>query len=257
MNNNNIRSKRELILAKRKEYLDKRSDAFQGNRKERRLYLENIEQQRPSGLLPFQMEAGVGLLLSDSSLDITKSATSKTARLKIQQSKSHRGWLETITKVFAEYCASNTPIYPVGEKRSNMIEFDTMKCNDIYRAFMDLFYPKYDKTNTRKGITENIKPFITPVSLAFWFSGDGGRLDYGPNEGKAISLNSQGFTFEENNILAQAISENLNLQATVKSEKTDGVDQFRIDISGKSFDSFIRQVGSYIDPIFFRKITNC
>jgi hypothetical protein len=47
------------------------------------------------------------------------------------------------------------------------------------------------------------------------FCGDGSRADYTPNEGKGISLHTQGFTSEENNLIANAIYDLVNLEAEV------------------------------------------
>lgn len=244
-------TQRTILLEERLNILTSNPQAFKGNTRSRTNYIEKIKEYKPSGLTLFQKETGVGLLLSDASLDSNFNA--KTARLKIQQSKNHIYWLSNLAGVtFEEYTPSFTPIHPVGKNRPNMIEYDTLKCPDFYNFFRKLFYPGYPN-DTQKSPTSQIIDYITPLSLAIWFCGDGSRADWTKNEGKGISFHSQAFSFDTNNFLANVITNKLNLKASVKLD--DPIkNQFRIDLSGESFDYFIETVGPYIDPNFFDRV---
>ena len=53
-----------------------------------------------------------------------------------------------------------------------------------------------------------MKPYITPVTVAYWFAGDGGKTDFTKSKSKGISFHSQGFTLEDNQLLAKLRNEN-------------------------------------------------
>lgn len=201
-------------------------------------------------LTPFQKEAVVGLLLSDANMQL---GAEKRMRLKIQQSEIHKKFLEHIKfELLQEYSGSDI-LNPVSSKRKTMFEFDTLMCtqfNEIAKLFYgNSFLNGNDERLPTKSIYPEIKPYITPVSLAYWFMGDGGKLS---PEGKAISLHSQGFTKEENEFLASCIcdlnfEDNLKLYAQVNLDYTQNEKEFyRIDISGPSFKCFIDEVSPYI-----------
>lgn len=208
-------------------------------------------------LTKFQREAVVGLLLSDASMELSV-GTEKRMRLKIQQSEIHKKFLEHIKyELLPEYGGSEF-LNSVSKERKNMFEFDTLMCTQ-FNEIAELFYGNsflndQSKKLPRKSIYPEIKPYITPVSIAYWFMGDGGKLS---PEGKAISLHSQGFTKDENEFLVSCIRD-LNFEGGLKLDakihfdyniKKDGKvikEFYRIDISGPSFKCFIDNVSPYI-----------
>lgn len=136
-----------------------------------------------------------------------------------------------------------------------MKELDTLKCTQFYKL-IDYFYPEVS-ANTgnlgKKGITPSIKSLINPVSVANWFCGDGGKADFTKNEGKGITFHCQAFSKEEQEILCEALKENLGLQAEVKLDNSSQ-NQWRIDLEGSSYDTFIERVGPYIHQSFKHKL---
>lgn len=130
-----------------------------------------------------------------------------------------------------------------------------MKCPYFFEL-LQYFHSK-DSINSRnlgaKGIMPSIKPWINPVTVANWFCGDGGKADFTQNQGKGIPFNTQGFKKEECQILCDALSENLGIEALVKKDSSSP-EQYRIDTAGASYDRFIEIVGPYIDPCFQSKL---
>lgn len=235
--------KRLQILNKRKLILESNSTAFNGNTRARNDYLAFLQNLNVS-LTDYQVDLCIGLLLSDATLD--KNSTGY--RLKMQQSINHLPWVEHIKDCLLEYTASDDPFKLPTHKIRKMIEFQTLTCNEL----MPIGVHFYKNGNNKKLVLESIKPFITPVSLAYWFGGDGGKRD---RDGKGIELHTQGFTKDECNILASAINENLGLQANVARDYfKNGIERYTIDLSGTSYDSFIEIVGPYIHNSMWYKI---
>lgn len=228
------------ILQERFQYLTRAPNAFSGNTQARADYLLYLEENHVS-FTHYQFDLSVGLILSDASLAISNSKT--THRIKMQQSIAHLPWLEHIRECLREYSASDR-VFSVNKR--NMVEFQTLTCSQ-FNQFSPLFY------NGTKKIVGDIIPYITPVSVAYWFCGDGNQR--GNNQGKAVELNTQGFTKEECDFLVQSLCKNIGLIATVYDVSLPGKPaKYRLNISGKSFETFVEKVGPYIDPSMFYKV---
>jgi len=243
--------KRQEVLEKRSSYLDVNADAFKGNSNERNEYIEFMLSNNYA-LSDYQISLCIGLLLSDASFDVN--FQNKATRLKTQQKTGHKEWLVNVKKSLLELTASDKGIGQTAESR-NMIELDTLKCPYFFEL-LQYFHSK-DSINSRnlgaKGIMPSIKPWINPVTVANWFCGDGGKADFTQNQGKGITFNTQGFKKEDCQILCDALSENLGIEALVKKDSSSP-EQYRIDTAGASYDRFIEIVGPYIDPCFKSKL---
>jgi hypothetical protein len=231
---------RQQAIAARATILTESEEAFRYNTKLRRDYVERLTGIK---LTDYQEDCLIGLLLSDATVDFS---SVHGHRIKIQQSKDHLEWLKTILNDFIEYTAG-TGILTLD--RPNMYELNTLTC----KAFEDILPLFYEKDKTLKGIKDGIKPFITPVTVANWFNGDGCKRSDG--EDKGIIFNTQGFTEAECNILAKALVDNLGLDAYAGEDTHKSANQkYVVIVSGTSFDSFIEQVGPYIHPCFKSKL---
>jgi hypothetical protein len=237
---------RRRILEIRHAYLSTNADAFKGNRRERKDYLAQLAQIKP-GFTKFQAEYLVGLNLSDSTVDMDHGK--KQARLKIQQKVKRVEWVKHFKEIFLEYIANDREPAAPSESRQHMVELVTFKCNMFYNFFYPLFYANSD----RKSVTTQVVDLITPVSVAAWLCGDGSRADHTKNKGKGITFHSQGFTLSENVLLASALQDNLGIAAKAKLDNPDK-DQWRIDVSGKSYETFCEKVGPWIHPDFHVRV---
>lgn len=243
----NTGSNRQEILGVRKEFLLADPEAFKGNKKGRTLYLKKLEELKPN-LTPFQKEYLIGLILSDATVEFNH--VEKTARVKMQQSKEHIGWLENVKRIFLEYMANDKPLSPPSKNRANMLEIQTLKCKVFYNFLQPIFYQNQE----RKSILHNqIAHYIGPVCVAAWYCGDGSKADYTANQGKGVTFHSQGFTQAENETLAEILKSNLGFKCHAKQ---DGLQygQWRLDVSGESYEFFITKVGPYIDETFYYRV---
>lgn len=241
-----------MILNERAKVLSQNPKAFAGNSLLRRQYLSLLNQYKVQ-LLPFQAEAVVGLVLSDATIDVS----SFGLRIKIQQSAAHSEFIKHLKfDLFKEYSGNDNPIQP---SIRNMYDFTSLSCKqftDVSHAFcktdsiLDSLTAGLKTKRFPKAINfKKIKPYLTPVALAYWFCGDGGTTE---SKGKRISLATNGFLKEDVEFLATTLCEfGLIAEATVdKPAKA----QYRIDISGKSFEDFIIKVGPFIHSSMVYKL---
>lgn len=241
-------NQRNQILSLRNTYLQNNPDAFKGNSKERKEYLEKLEQIKPE-LTKFQKEYIIGLNLSDANIEINRNA--KTARIKIQQSIKNVTWLEHVREILLEYMPSDKPFKSPSSTRSDMVEFQTLKCKVFYNILEPIFY----STGTPKKTINNnlIGPYIGPVSTAAWFCGDGSKADFTANKGKGLTFHCQGFTKAEIDCLANNLSNNLGLSCSSKLDDPKK-SQYRLDVSGTSYETFVEKVGPYIHSNFHYRV---
>jgi hypothetical protein len=204
-------------------------------------------------LLPFQAEAAVGLVLSDATIDVASSGL----RIKIQQSAKHSELIKHLKfDLFKEYSGNDDAIKPSGRDMYNFTSLSCDQFTDVSHAFCktdsisDSLTAGLKTKRFPKAINfKKIKPYLTPVALAYWFCGDGGTTE---PKGKRISLATNGFAKEDVEFLAQTLCE-FGLIAEARSDKPAKA-QYRIDILGKSFENFIIKVGPFIHPSMVYKL---
>jgi hypothetical protein len=79
---------------------------------------------------------------------------------------------------------------------------------------------------------------------------DGGKMDYGPNQGKGMILHTQAFSKEEVDSLCEGLQEKFDLQCWTKPDKR----YYCLAISGKSFDTLRALIDPYIIPSMRHKL---
>jgi LAGLIDADG DNA endonuclease family len=91
---------------------------------------------------------------------------------------------------------------------------------------------------------EKLQPLLTARSLAYWFMDDGGKMDYGPNQGKGIVFNTQCFTLDEVQNLCEILKENFELKSWPKKNKGGYV----VAVSGTDYEKFLQIVEPFVIP---------
>ena len=182
-----------------------------------------------------QKSIAIGVILGDGSLQTQNKG--KTHRIKFEQGLIHKAYMDHLYNEFFPWCLAEPK--PPSKNRPNSLIMQTVG-HEALNVFADLFL-----VGPRKGIPANlVRDHVTVISLAYWFMDDGGKLDYGPNKGKAILLHTQGFTKEEVEDLAKGLRYKFNLQAEASLKKG----QYVVCISGHSFEDFMRLVEPHIIP---------
>ena len=127
---------------------------------------------------------------------------------------------------------------PFHDSKRKRYAFQTL-FQENFKPLADIFYNE----KKRKVIGSYfVKNKISPISLPYWFMDDGGLLSYNKNyRREGLVFNTQGFTFQEVNILLK----NLNLNTWVKENKKKPI----IAVSGKKY--------SKMRDIIFPHIVEC
>lgn len=207
------------------------------------------EYKRQLVLTQRQRDILTGVLLGDCSLNTQNNG--KTFRVAFEQGKQHFDYLHHLFNEFDSWCLS-PPHLKIREsqvtkgKKVETKEFRTL-AHESFTEFADLFL---ELRPTKKGQVKRVKvvkpntvrDYVTPVSLAYWFMDDGGKLDYTKNQGKGIILHTQGFTKKEVTLLAEELAIKFNLQS--KATKMKG--KYVVSISGYSFERFLELTEPHI-----------
>ena len=190
-----------------------------------------------------QREASVGLMLGDASLQTQNNG--KTFRLKFEWGDKNKPYLDFVFNLFNEWVLSEphkkSRISPQGNLVVNW-GFQTIS-HEAFNFLAELFYPGSVRG---KSIASNlIQDHLTARGLAFWWSDDGGKLDYNLNsKNKGIVLNTQSFTEEEVELMSKQLALKFNLECEVRSNKGKKV----IVIKSNSFSTFLSLIDPYIIP---------
>lgn len=211
--------------------------------------LRSYKSDLPKQLTNFQRSWCVGLVLSDATLQRNSSKDSPTFRLKIQQNIQHRSLLDATLEILKPWVTGIVEI-----QNRPMLELVTLShsaFNELGELFQDKHVELVAKACVTKAITDPFEQYLDPIAIASWFCGDGGRRDYGKNEGKAIQFHTQAFTKECVENLAKALKKRYNWNVQVK---LDYDDKYLLQVEASSFESFIDTVRPFILPEFVKRL---
>lgn len=249
--NQNFYSSRLEILKIRANYLEKNASCFNGNTKERVSYIKELTRLSPK-LCSYQRDLLIGLNLSDSSLQ--RNSRNTSTRMKIQLKSEKHCFLEFIKQCTLEYCGNDNPLSSSNNNR-NMTSFNTLstpQINEIADLFKSEDPSALQQRPNAKAINPRLVNELTPVSIAFWYCGDGGIRNGSKNEGKAMTLSTNGFTKNDHYFLLAGLK-NCGITGKMVLDNPEK-NQYRIDIPGHSYDDFVQIVGPHIHHEFFYKI---
>lgn len=239
-NDENLLQQRDFLI---------QNNLVKGNRKELNAYKASL----PNQLTREQLLWSVGLVLSDATLQRNSSLEVETFRLKIQQQEFNRSLLEFTLELLKPWVMTISSI-----PNRKMMELDTIQhqaFNQLAEIFQDPSQTLSPKQCVQRVIPPNIGEYLEPIAIGSQFCGDGGRRDYGKNEGKAIQFHTQGFTKPCIETLAEALSDKYGWDARAKLNYTDkGRDFYLLQIEANSFESFMEIVQPYILPNFRKRL---
>jgi hypothetical protein len=191
-------------------------------------------------LTSFQKEALIGLALGD--LNIKKQSPKSDILIRFEYTYKSTEYVNHLYNLFKPFILTvpyqKERISLSGNKNTTW-RFQTISHSE-FNFLYTLYYPYDDNKKHLPPLL--IKNNLTPISLAYWFMDDGGKLDYTSNEGKGIVLNTQGFKEVEVKIACEELKEKFNLNCWVGLNKKKPV----IKISGKDYENFLNLTNEYI-----------
>lgn len=220
---------------------------FRPNSKRYRQYIDMLTQGLKE-LTPYQLYAVIGLLMSDASLQ--QNSRGSACRIKMQQSEDHKAFIEHVLHdVFPEWTLQQNPQHP-SAKRLDMWEIQTV----THVAFMLLVELMYSDLSgkRKKVIKKEIIRYLHPITIAYWFMGDGGKYDYKGNN-KGLMFHTQGFDEVSVNILAQALRDRYGWNISLKPERR-AENQWAVAVDDCNYEDFISKVGPYVHQSMISKL---
>lgn len=194
-----------------------------------------------------QLDASIGLMLGDASLQTQDNG--KSYRLKFEVGDKNKEYLTHIKSVFDEFILQEPRLTVRTNKNNNQVttwQLETVSHVEFSKV-ADIFLNDQRKKQIKPGL---IRDHLNERGLAYWFMDDGGKLDYGPNEGKGFVLNTQGFLEDDVHCLATELQQKFELHTWVKPNKKGYV----VAISGNDYEKFCSFIKPYLLPSMEHKI---
>lgn len=192
-------------------------------------YSREIEEYKQTlKLTRTQREVLVGLLLGDGHLETQNGG--RTYRLKIEQSEQHQAYVQHLYELFQAWVLT-----PPQSKKDGKRWFQTVS-HGAFRFYAQQFYRE-----GRKVVPKLIHRLLKPRGLAYWFMDDGSLKDA---HAKAVVLNTQGFSREDVERLAQTLSDRFALEAYLRRQR----EGYQVVIAGRSLRRFLDLVEPQLIP---------
>ena len=184
-----------------------------------------------------------GILLGDAHLETQNDG--KTYRLKIEQSISHKAYVDHLYEVFREWVRTEPKVKTVksGDSVSENYYFQTLS-HGAFRFFAKQFY-----ADGEKRVPKLIHRWLGAEAFSYWYMDDGSIKS---SESKGVLLNTQGFAKTEVEQLCEILEKNLSLEAKPRKQK----EGLQIYISGNSYERFCEITEPFIIPEMQYKVPN-
>lgn len=187
-----------------------------------------------------QKEVLYGILLGDASLATENGG--RTYRLRLVQSKSHEDYFNHLIFQFQKFGKTAPKINPA----NNTYYWNSLQ-SDSFRFYGQEFYQQVDgcgstnypsnPTKFQKKVPNNVKRWLTPRAVAYWFLDDGSAKD--KKTTTAIRFCTDSFSRCDVDRLAEGLEENFDIKTSVYENRPN---QYRIYCKAPSVASFWDQV---------------
>ena len=182
-----------------------------------------------------------GVLLGDGHLE----KNGRYVRLKVDQALSHSDYINWLYNELKNLVPSPPVIIEENDKRTNKVykrlHFSTYS-NAEFKKWLDSFY-----VDRRKIIPSKINSILkSAISLAIWLMDDG----YKRNDCAAIRLNTDAFTYDEQQMLIECLRENFKINSQIHKKGK----WYNIYIPKGEAKKFSFLVDPYILPSFKHKL---
>lgn len=186
----------------------------------------------------------IGSLLGDASID-------KNGRIEIFHSvkqKEYTLWLMNLySKYFKVHYKERICKNKLINKEYPQVGFRTSATD--YTKLVRMFFYCPQKTVNMKQLKK-----LSPLGIAIWYMDDG-CLSFMKNKngdirGRQIILNTQGFSYKENEIIVEYFKETWGIEWNICKDK----DKFRLWLNGTQGKKFINIIKEYIPECMYYKI---
>ncbi len=183
----------------------------------------------------------IGLLLGDGHLE----KNGRYVRLKVDQALNHSDYVNWLYNELNPFVPSQPVIIEENDKRTHKVyrrlHFSTYSKAE-FKKWWNIFY-----VERRKVVPLNIESILkSEISLAIWLMDDG----YKRNDCAAIRLNTDAFTYNEQQILVRCLAKNFKIKSQIHKKGK----WYNIYIPKGEATNFCALVKPYILPSFKHKL---
>jgi len=133
------------------------------------------------------------------------------------------------------------PKYVERKKGTKSIEFRTYRLL-FFKFYHDHFYDINLKGDLVRKIPDLLSRWLTEISLAFWFMGDGSKDKSG------YLLHTENLTLHYNKLLQQILGKKFGLEVSIHTDSKNNKSFYRLYIAKNSVEKFNQLVTPYIVP---------
>lgn len=166
-----------------------------------------------SVLTQLQLDLLVGCLLGDGNLQTNNKNTWKASFI---HKAIHEPYIQHKYNTLQNFCETEPKYGSYFDLKSNKeysrFQFNTLSKSE-FRFLGGMFYKK-DKESWVKHVPKNIKKFLTPVALAYWYM-DAGALKW-KGHSNAVRLCTDSFSKSDVELLKSALEINFNLKCSIQ-----------------------------------------
>nr|YP_009424210.1 site-specific DNA endonuclease [Ulva flexuosa]AQS79875.1 site-specific DNA endonuclease [Ulva flexuosa] len=201
----------------------KKADVWVHKDEPRKLYGKNlVAYKKTLKLTAQQNKILVGSLLGDGYIDFHRSAKQPSYYFCFAQTWHAADYVDHIYQIFKPFVGTPPKINKIGGIKSDLpkryeVRFKTY-AHEEFKYYYDLFYPEVDGQR-KKRVPQNIKSILTAEGLAYWYMDDGTTRTYITGK-KSYVISTQGFCYEDQVILIDALKESFGLDCGVHKDKT-------------------------------------
>jgi len=182
-----------------------------------------------------------GVLLGDGHLE----KNGRYVRLKVDQALNHSDYVNWLYNELKDLVPSHPVIIEENDKRTHKVyrrlHFSTYS-NVEFKKWRDIFY-----RDKKKIVPLDIKDMLkSEISLAIWLMDDG----YKRNDCAAIRLNTDAFSYDEQQMLIKCLRENFKIKSRIHKKGK----WYNIYIPKGEANKFCALVEPYILPSFRHKV---
>lgn len=222
--------------------MNKQILGLKGKSFEKTLYLKSIK------LRQSHRDIIVGTLLGDATLDPRKTTNKIGHRYRFCQKSAQKVYVEHIYNQFSEWSLAGVTRGKSGRniKGEQLYFYYFQTCvHPAFDFYANQFY-SYDKISGKRNkiVPKLIHKWLNPVVLSYWFMDDGCKEKVG------YVLNTQGFTLQEQEMIANAIGRKFGFEVNIHKDRHN----YRLYICTSSKDKFTGLVKPYVIPSFVYKL---
>lgn len=227
----------------------KKADVWVHKDEPKKLYGKNlVAYKKALKLTPRQKHILIGSLLGDGYIDFHRSAKQPSYYFCFAQTWYAADYVDRIYQIFKPFVGTPPKINLIGGIRPGLpkryeVRFKTY-AHEEFKYYYDLFYPEVDDKR-KKRVPQNINSLLTAEGLAYWYMDDGTTRTSTTGK-KSYVISTQGFCYQDQVILIDALKETFGLDCGIHKDKT----YFRLGFRASSNKLFLSLIKPYMHTYF-------